>query len=440
MSKSHINLHSHLFKNIQNHSNIDITTQYRTKNQLFNDNNLVKNILDSSFSKSKSQTKSNTNTISKRQRYTKKHPPTSFSNPRINPSHMLETRFKFLETAKTLLGIPYGKKYLISHPNYKKNLFLDCCGLVRHAFNLMRKDFGFFLGKWNQCYQYDILPNPIPFEQLQPGDLVFYTGIYYPDKYKKQQLHNIVHVEIYLGPGETTIGSRDSYGVVEVYNTFQFESASYYNIEYQFKSIDTWLKGIHKTFCIEHDWGRKKAKCVKKRKILKNNHDGNITSKVIPKSKSYILVKINNIQNVNLYNYNQINDGENKFQKKDKKTYNYKKIDESYYKIKEKQNLKVLKIMKAKSYYNQYENRNMGACEGKLHVKFPKIGKVLFINHNNNNPKYCLNRSISRRSERENKQNFQYKATLIKDIVFDEEAENKKNNNAAVTITDESEI
>ena len=96
--------------------------------------------------------------------------------------------------------------------------------------------------------------------------------------------------------------------------------------------------------------------------------------------------------------------------------------------------------MKAKSYYNQYENRNMGACEGKLHVKFPKIGKVLFINHNNNNPKYCLNRSISRRSERENKQNFQYKATLIKDIVFDEEAENKKNNNAAVTITDESEI
>ena len=173
---------------------------------------------------------------------------------RDNPLRMSDLRSKFLETAKTCLGIPYGKKYLIAHPDYSSDLFLDCCGLVRHVVNLLKEEFGFSLGRWNQGYQFDVLPDEIPFEELKPGDLIFYTGHYYPDRGMREQPHNMMHVEIYLGEGEKTIGSRDSRGVVEIYDTFQFSSENYYNIEYHFKSIDTWLKGIHKSFCNEHKW------------------------------------------------------------------------------------------------------------------------------------------------------------------------------------------
>jgi hypothetical protein len=31
-------------------------------------------------------------------------------------------------------------------------------------------------------------------------------------------------------------------------------SEKYYNIEYHFKSIEPWLKGIHKSYCKEHKW------------------------------------------------------------------------------------------------------------------------------------------------------------------------------------------
>ena len=64
----------------------------------------------------------------------------------------------------------------------------------------------------------------------------------------------MTHVEIFLGEGEKTIGSRDSDGTVDIFDTFQFMSEKYYNIKYHFKSIDTWLKGIHKSFFPEHKW------------------------------------------------------------------------------------------------------------------------------------------------------------------------------------------
>ena len=44
---------------------------------------------------------------------------------------------------------------------------------------------------------------------MKPGDLIFYSGIYYKEKTKKQK-HNMVHVEIFMG-GETkeqSIGAR----------------------------------------------------------------------------------------------------------------------------------------------------------------------------------------------------------------------------------------
>ncbi len=163
-------------------------------------------------------------------------------------------RKKFINIAKSLIGAPYGRKYLIKHPNYSGDLFLDCCGLVRYAFNLMKDDFGFTLGRWNQAYQYDILPDEISFDEMKPGDLIFYSGVFYPDRHQKEQLHNMTHVEIFLGDGEKTIGSRDSEGTVDIYETFQFNSERYFNIQYHFKSIDTWLRGIHKSFCPEHRW------------------------------------------------------------------------------------------------------------------------------------------------------------------------------------------
>lgn len=49
----------------------------------------------------------------------------------------------------------------------------------------MREDFGFQLDRWNQAYQYDTLPIDLKFEDMKPGDLVFYSGIYYNEKMRK---------------------------------------------------------------------------------------------------------------------------------------------------------------------------------------------------------------------------------------------------------------
>ena len=54
---------------------------------------------------------------------------------------------------------------------------------------------------WNQAYQYDTLPIDLKFEEMQPGDLIFYSGIYFNTKCR-QQKHNMVHVEVFTG-GET---------------------------------------------------------------------------------------------------------------------------------------------------------------------------------------------------------------------------------------------
>ena len=187
---------------------------------------------------------------------------------RNNPEKMKQIRKKFVETAKTFIGIPYDKNYLKKHPDYDGK-FLDCCGLVRHTFNLLKDDFGFTLGRWNQSYQYDILPDEIPFEQMQPGDLIFFSGKYYPDSNRIIQKHDITHVEIYLGEGEKTIGSRERHGYVDTFDSFQFLSDRYYNIKYHFKSIDTWLKGIHKSFCPEHKWHEEKKKSNVSNKVSK---------------------------------------------------------------------------------------------------------------------------------------------------------------------------
>ncbi len=39
-----------------------------------------------------------------------------------------------------------------------------------------------------------------------------------------------------------------------MFDTYKFESSNYHSIIYRFKSIETWLKGIHRSFCKDHLW------------------------------------------------------------------------------------------------------------------------------------------------------------------------------------------
>lgn len=114
---------------------------------------------------------------------------------------MSRLRLKFLEQAKKYLGVPYAKKYFqpgstrslhlsISPsnlfslaPEYESKIFLDCCGLVRRVMYDLAKDFGFFIGPWNQSYMYDTLSTTITnLSDVKPGDLVFISAIYYNEK------------------------------------------------------------------------------------------------------------------------------------------------------------------------------------------------------------------------------------------------------------------
>ena len=172
----------------------------------------------------------------------------------LNPERIKELRDKFVETARSLIGTPYGKKYLIKHPEYKDNFFLDCCGLVRQVVYLMSEDLGFTLGHWNQCYQYDMLPEEIPFEKTKKGDLVFYSADYFPGKKHKKFIHDMVHVEILTGEGEKTIGSRKKDSTVQEFNCYKLKDNKKYRYVYHFKSIDLWLRGILKSHCNQHKW------------------------------------------------------------------------------------------------------------------------------------------------------------------------------------------
>ena len=106
--------------------------------------------------------------------------------------------------------MPYARRYhKEGEPLYDAPLFLDCCALVRQVIYDLREDFGFKLDRWNQAYQFDTLPVDIPFEEMKPGDLVFYSAIYF-NKKSRAQKHNMVHVEVFTG-GETgtqSIGAR----------------------------------------------------------------------------------------------------------------------------------------------------------------------------------------------------------------------------------------
>uniref|UniRef100_H3BGW2 NlpC/P60 domain-containing protein n=1 Tax=Latimeria chalumnae TaxID=7897 RepID=H3BGW2_LATCH len=161
-------------------------------------------------------------------------------------------RMKFLEQAKSYIGVPYAKKYhepgnitcTTGTPEYESPLFLDCCGLIRKVMRDLKDDFGFVIGPGNQAYQYDMLPLVLTSEEeMKPGDLVFISGTYFSPK-RKRQIHDMVHVEIWLGDGERSLGARWQQGKVQAFQSYKFVSTSYGEMKYHFKSIETWLQGI----------------------------------------------------------------------------------------------------------------------------------------------------------------------------------------------------
>ncbi|XP_041378081.1 uncharacterized protein LOC121390355 [Gigantopelta aegis] len=178
---------------------------------------------------------------------------------RRDPARMQILREKFVNQVKKYFGVPYARKYWSKDsPEYNSPLFLDCCALVRKAVRDLAEEFGFYLGAWNQAYQYDTLPITIHREEdMQPGDLVFMSGIYQNPKSKKQR-HNMTHVEIWLGEGKKVIGSRWNNGKVQIFDSYRFEAKSFHSEQYHFKSIDTWLMGICKSYCPKHSWKKYK--------------------------------------------------------------------------------------------------------------------------------------------------------------------------------------
>eukprot|EP00762_Andalucia_godoyi_P002285 ANDGO_07512.mRNA.1 tubulin-tyrosine ligase family protein len=176
------------------------------------------------------------------------------------PEWMQQLREKFIAQAKKYIGIPYHPRYHSSPDSQFHNapLYLDCCGLIRRVVWDLRDEFGFSLGRWNQAYQLDTLPVKIDeAKDMKPGDLVFYSGTYYNEKLKPQ-IHDCVHVEIFLGgeTGEQTIGARSQTGAIQIHNSYKFESKNYHSIKFHFRSLETWLAGICNSCCEEHSWAR----------------------------------------------------------------------------------------------------------------------------------------------------------------------------------------
>lgn len=184
---------------------------------------------------------------------------------RADPKRMNNLRMKFVEQCKQYFGVPYAKKYQESGTaEYNSPLFLDCCGLIRRALRDLKEHFGFKIGPWNQAYMFDTLPLDVQnTADMKPGDLVFISGIYHNPKSKKQR-HNMVHVEVWAGDGDKTIGARWQRGKVQYHDSYKFNAKSYHSMKYHFKSIDTWLKGVCKSHCLEHAWKRSKYEPGKK--------------------------------------------------------------------------------------------------------------------------------------------------------------------------------
>lgn len=170
------------------------------------------------------------------------------------PEFKANLRAKFVEECRKYIGIPYAERYKKPEDPISP-LYLDCCALVRIAVQNLQEDFGFVIGKWNQCYHLDTCPVEVSLAEAKPGDLVFYYGTYTSKRSKKQK-HDCVHVEVFLGgeTGRATIGSRYLRGKVGIFDDFEFHSTTWSCDKITFRSLDTWLGGECKSHCKEHPW------------------------------------------------------------------------------------------------------------------------------------------------------------------------------------------
>lgn len=170
-------------------------------------------------------------------------------------------RSKFVERVRSYVGTPYSAA---RNPEAEgAELYLDCCGLVRRALTDLKEEVGFEVGPWNQSYLFDTLPNAVDESALQPGDLVFWTADY-NDAAKKPSRHRIVHVEVFAGGKEGTVGSRFEGPGVETPGVALFDSYKSFGGHgahghaLLFRSIDTWLDGICVSHCKSCTWGETK--------------------------------------------------------------------------------------------------------------------------------------------------------------------------------------
>jgi hypothetical protein len=163
---------------------------------------------------------------------------------------------KYLEAVKKYFGMPYKKAwYTPKDKEYYYPMYVDCWGVTRRAWIDLEEELDFQIGWWNQGYQVDTLPIVLKEEEMQPGDLIFYSAKLY-NKNGKVHAHEMVHVEIFVGgeTGSQSIGARRKNGVVQMFDTFRFESKRFYNTKHHFRSIDTWIDGICKSWCPDHEW------------------------------------------------------------------------------------------------------------------------------------------------------------------------------------------
>lgn len=177
-------------------------------------------------------------------------------------------RQKFVDAARSYLGVPYGKRFHeekdcecegcvdAGRPLRDSDQFLDCCALVRRCVHDLREDFGFELGGGNQAYQFDTLPTRVAsVDELEPGDLIFFSGEYFNPKCKRQ-IHDMTHVEIFVGgdTGKAVIGSREKQKWIKEYDSYEFVSKSWKLKELFFVKIDTWLNGECRSHCKDNAW------------------------------------------------------------------------------------------------------------------------------------------------------------------------------------------
>eukprot|EP00801_Mesodinium_rubrum_P008509 Mrub_08530.p1 GENE.Mrub_08530~~Mrub_08530.p1 ORF type:complete len:257 (+),score=22.81 Mrub_08530:103-771(+) len=179
-------------------------------------------------------------------------------NIKSYPEKWLKKRKLFLESCYKYYGTPYKQtNFNEDDPEYHSDLFLDCCGLIRKAYNDISHITMGKLLPYNQGYQFDTLPDDTRFTDLLPGDLIFWEGHYHDKEYDFRPAHNIVHVEVYIGPGRKTMGARWRKGLVQEYYSYKFESSSYRISCYYYRSIDRWLNGEVRSHCAVHPWKKK---------------------------------------------------------------------------------------------------------------------------------------------------------------------------------------